>query len=115
MAQDIHQKEAVLSARVASTEHHARARAPVDVGDAEGAIALDRHVRPRAFLRRYIAFLYTKGGVLEVAGDLFAGQRRRGVEKVGIERQLVREVRWEGDVELKFGELRPVVEAVLAS
>ena len=93
VAQQVHQEQPVLRARVARAEHHARARAAVDVGHAEGPVALDRNVRARAFNGCGFAFLDPECGVLEIFGNLRMRQCRRGVQEVGVQRQLVCEVR----------------------
>jgi hypothetical protein len=114
MAQDVDQEEPVCGSRVAGAEHDAGPRAAVDVRDAEGAVALDRDVCAWAFGGGEVSFGDAEGRVLEVVGDLFLGQRRRCVQQVRVQRQLVGEVGGIRFVELEFGELLSVVEAVLA-
>ena len=114
VAQHVHQEQAVLGAGVARAEHHAGARGAVDVRHAVAVVALDRHVGARADARGEVAFLDAERRVLEVVADLLVGQRRRAVQQVRVQRQLVGVVRRVCSGELEFGELLRVVEPVLA-
>jgi hypothetical protein len=76
MAQHVHEEQAVLGAGVAEPEHRAVARPAVDVRDAEGLVAHDRHVRARGGRPLRLPGPHAEARVLEVAGDLRRGQAR---------------------------------------
>ena len=93
VAQDVHEEQPVLRARVAEPEHRARARRAVDVRHAEGLVAHDRDVRARRVGALDVARRHAERAVLEVLGDVGGLQPRRRVDEVAVHRQLVAAVR----------------------
>ncbi len=86
--QHVHEEQPILGRGVAGAEHRARARLPVDVGNAE-VVADDRDVVARALGALEVPRLHPEGRVLVEARDVGALQPGHRIREVRVHPKLV--------------------------